>query len=409
MPGIGLDDRGRDQAAAVGARLADVPLDAIISSPLQRCRETAAAIAAARNGHQVAVTEDDRFAEVAYGDWTGKPIKRLAKEPLWRVVQAHPSAVRFPGPGGESLPGVQERAVAAIRDWNARLGPKAVYLVCSHGDVIKSIIADSLGLHLDMFQRIQVDPCSVSLIRYTPLRPFVVRMNDTGAGMGGLAKPEPAAGGPSQAAGAAAGRPGWARAMRLLVAGREDRDMAVYSYDSPERFVAGTVGQPGQRTFYLQASVRRPGDQRGRGEVPGEPAGGADRRAAGRGTERHRRAGRRAPPRPGLADDGPLDLPLTEDFRVGAIALAGTAKTSGWSSRPRRRLRRRSSRSPRTCRRTGPGVLRVRLSPAAARAFSKRAIQIVGQGRPPCPLCGLPLDAEGHICPRQNGHRVSNA
>jgi probable phosphomutase (TIGR03848 family) len=212
MPGIGLDDRGRGQAAAVAARLADVPLDAIISSPLQRCRETAAAIAAARsaglgpatprsaglgpatppNGHQVAVTEDDRFAEVAYGDWTGKPIKRLAKEPLWRVVQAHPSAVRFPGPDGESLPGVQERAVAAIRDWNARLGPKAVYLVCSHGDVIKSIIADSLGLHLDMFQRIQVDPCSVSLIRYTPLRPFVLRMNDTGAGLGGVAGSRPA-------------------------------------------------------------------------------------------------------------------------------------------------------------------------------------------------------------------------
>ena len=225
MPGIGLDDRGRGQAAAVGARLADVPLDAIISSPLQRCRETAAAIAAARsvglgpatprsagldpatprsagldpatppNGHQVAVTEDDRFAEVAYGDWTGKPIKRLAKEPLWRVVQAHPSAVRFPGPDGESLPSVQDRAVAAIRDWNERLGPKAVYLVCSHGDVIKSIIADSLGLHLDMFQRIQVDPCSVSLIRYTPLRPFVLRMNDTGAGLGGVAGSRQAQGG----------------------------------------------------------------------------------------------------------------------------------------------------------------------------------------------------------------------
>jgi probable phosphomutase (TIGR03848 family) len=207
-PGIGLDDRGQGQAAAVGARLAEVPLDAIVSSPLQRCQETAAAIAAARNGNQVAVTQDDRFAEVAYGDWTGKPIKRLAKEPLWRVVQAHPSAVRFPGPDGESLPGVQERAVAAIRDWNARLGPKAVYLVCSHGDVIKSIIADSLGLHLDMFQRIQVDPCSVSVIRYTPLRPFVLRMNDTGAGLGGLARAGPAAGGAGQQGGAAGGRPG---------------------------------------------------------------------------------------------------------------------------------------------------------------------------------------------------------
>ena len=210
-PGIGLDDRGRDQAAALAARLAGVALDAIISSPLQRCRETAAAVAAARDGHQVAITEDARFAEVAYGDWTGKPIKRLAKEPLWRVVQAHPSAVRFPGRDGESLAGVQERAVAAIRDWNSTLGPKAAYLVCSHGDVIKSILADSLGMHLDMFQRIQVDPCSVSVIRYTPLRPFVIRMNDTGTGVprtAGAAGAESAAGRPGTANGQAAGHSG---------------------------------------------------------------------------------------------------------------------------------------------------------------------------------------------------------
>jgi probable phosphoglycerate mutase len=210
-PGIGLDDRGRAQAAALAARLAGVALDAIVSSPLQRCRETAGAIAAARDGHPVTVTEDARFAEVAYGDWTGKPIKRLAKEPLWRVVQAHPSAVRFPGQDGESLPGVQERAVAAIRDWNSKLGPKAAYLVCSHGDVIKSILADSLGMHLDMFQRIQVDPCSVSVIRYTPLRPFVIRMNDTGTGVPAPARAagaESAAGRPGTANGQTAGRPG---------------------------------------------------------------------------------------------------------------------------------------------------------------------------------------------------------
>jgi probable phosphoglycerate mutase len=179
MPGISLDDRGREQARALGDRLAGVHLDAIVTSTLERCQQTAAAIAAARDGHQLAVQNDERFAEVGYGDWTGQPLKRLVKEPLWRVVQAHPSAMRFPG--GESLAGVQERAVAAIRDWNERLGPKAVYLVCSHGDVIKSIIADSLGMHLDMFQRIQVDPCSLSVVRYTPVRPFVLRMNDTGA------------------------------------------------------------------------------------------------------------------------------------------------------------------------------------------------------------------------------------
>jgi probable phosphomutase (TIGR03848 family) len=218
-PGIGLDDRGRDQAAALAARLAGVALDAILSSPLQRCRETAGAIAAARDGNPVAVTEDARFAEVAYGDWTGKPIKRLAKEPLWRVVQAHPSAVRFPGEDGESLPGVQERAVAAIRDWNSRLGPKAAYVVCSHGDVIKSILADSLGMHLDMFQRIQVDPCSVSVIRYTPLRPFVIRMNDTGASVPRPAGAESAAGRPGIANGQAAGHSGMSEGDAVIGGG----------------------------------------------------------------------------------------------------------------------------------------------------------------------------------------------
>src|SRR5215469_4398244 len=115
MPGIPLDDRGREQARVLGARLAGVHLDAIVTSTLERCRETAAAIAAARDGNSalpapalrarprhVAVQEDERFAEVGYGDWTGQPLKRLAKEPLWRVVQAHPSAVRFPGQDGES-------------------------------------------------------------------------------------------------------------------------------------------------------------------------------------------------------------------------------------------------------------------------------------------------------------------
>jgi probable phosphomutase (TIGR03848 family) len=187
-PGISLDDRGRAQAKAVGARLADVPIDAIISSPLDRCQETAAAIAGAREG-PLTVQTDERIGECHYGDWTGQPLKKLAKEPLWRVVQAHPSAVRFPGKDGESMLGMQDRAVGAVRDWNERLGRDAVYVICSHGDVIKSILTDSLGMHLDMCQRIQVDPCSLSVIRYTPLRPFVLRMNDTGGDVSGLKRP----------------------------------------------------------------------------------------------------------------------------------------------------------------------------------------------------------------------------
>src|SRR2546430_11762320 len=104
-PGIRLDDRGREQASALAARLAAVPLDAIVTSLLERCRETADAIAAARNGHPLAVQEDERLAEVRYGDWTGKPLRRLAKDPLWRGGAGPPHPGRVPGGGGRADPG----------------------------------------------------------------------------------------------------------------------------------------------------------------------------------------------------------------------------------------------------------------------------------------------------------------
>jgi probable phosphomutase (TIGR03848 family) len=185
-PGLHLDERGQQQAAAVAERLRPVPLAAVVSSPLDRCLDTASAVVAGRN---VELQVEDRLGECRYGDWTGRPIKELAKDPLWKVVQAHPSAVVFPGPEGEPLRETSARAVSAVRDWNARLGPDATWLACSHGDVIKAVVADALGLHLDQFQRIVVDPCSLTVIRYTELRPFVVRVNDTGGGIEDLLPP----------------------------------------------------------------------------------------------------------------------------------------------------------------------------------------------------------------------------
>lgn len=185
-PGVHLDERGQTQAAAVAERLRPLPLNAVVSSPLERCQETAAAVLQGREG--TPLHTDPRVGECEYGEWTGRPLKELAKEPLWKVVQAHPSAAVFPG--GEALRDTQARAVAAIRQWNAELGPDATYLVVSHGDVIKAVLADALGLHLDSFQRIAVDPCSVSVVRYTELRPFVLRSNDTGGGVADLLPPK---------------------------------------------------------------------------------------------------------------------------------------------------------------------------------------------------------------------------
>lgn len=182
-PGVHLDERGLAQAAALGERLRPVALTAVVTSPLERCRETATALVAGRQPPSP-LHVDERLGEVRYGAWTGRELKALRKEPLWTVVQGHPSAAVFPG--GEGLAEVSDRAVAAIRAWNQELGQDATYAVVSHGDVIKAILADALGLHLDGFQRISVDPCSLSVVRYGRLGTHVERVNDTGGGVAGL-------------------------------------------------------------------------------------------------------------------------------------------------------------------------------------------------------------------------------
>jgi probable phosphomutase (TIGR03848 family) len=178
--GVDLDDKGREQAAELVDRLGGLPIRELVCSPLLRCQRTIEPLADALGSTPVV---DDRLAEVDYGDWTGRKIGDLVKEPLWGVVQAHPSAAVFPG--GEGLAQVQTRAVAAVRDHDAQLaerhGGDALWLACTHGDVIKAVIADALGLHLDGFQRISADPASVSVIRYTRFRPFVLHVNHTGA------------------------------------------------------------------------------------------------------------------------------------------------------------------------------------------------------------------------------------
>jgi len=186
-PGVALDEIGRGQVEAAAARLRTVPLTAVVSSPLQRCQESALSVVTGRDG--IELQTDDRLGECRYGDWTGQPLKVLAKDPMWKVVQHHASAAVFPGPEGEGLAQTSARAIAAVRDWNARLGPDATWLACSHGDVIKAVLADALGMHLDLFQRIMIEPASVSVIVYSTTRPYVLRTNDIGGDLSGLIPP----------------------------------------------------------------------------------------------------------------------------------------------------------------------------------------------------------------------------
>jgi probable phosphomutase (TIGR03848 family) len=189
--GVHLDERGLDQARAAGDRLTGVPLASVVTSPLERCRETTREIVR-RQDPAPKVHSERGLLECDYGEWTGRELKGLAKEPMWRTVQAHPSGAHFPG--GETMAEMSARAIAAVRRWDAAVaaehGDHAVWVAVSHGDVIKAVLADALGIHLDAFQRIVVDPASLSVVRYTAVRPFVISMNTAAGDLSHLKPPK---------------------------------------------------------------------------------------------------------------------------------------------------------------------------------------------------------------------------
>ncbi len=194
MPGIELDEHGREQVEALAQRLRGLPVCRIVSSPLTRCQQTAAVLAA--NWPQVDTSQDDALGECHYGAWTGGRLRELVREPLWTVIQNHPCAARFPDSvehRGESIPQMAHRAVSAIRALDAQVadehGADSVWMAVSHGDIIKAVLADAAGAHLDHYQRFVVDPASVSVVCYTPSRPFVLRVNDAGADLDRLSRP----------------------------------------------------------------------------------------------------------------------------------------------------------------------------------------------------------------------------
>lgn len=172
--GVHLSERGRAQAEALVRRLEGVPLEAIYSSPLERCRETAAPLARSR-GLPVRPRRD--LLEVNYGEWSGRSIRQLARTRAWKVLQRTPSAVRFPG--GETLPEVQARAVDAVRAI-AEAHPGGVVAVVTHADVVRLAVAGLIGLPLDLYQRLAVDPGSVSVVALADAEVRALRVNDTG-------------------------------------------------------------------------------------------------------------------------------------------------------------------------------------------------------------------------------------
>lgn len=172
-PGVHLNDEGKAQAEALGKRLAHVALDQLYASPLERTMETAEAV---RQHHpRLTIRQHENIGEVRYGDWEGKHIAMLTMRKMWRVVQEYPSRASFPN--GETMRGVQVRAVNAIEDLVAK-HPRETVAVVSHADLIKMVLAHYLGMHLDNFQRIEVSPASISVLRLGHSRPYITAMND---------------------------------------------------------------------------------------------------------------------------------------------------------------------------------------------------------------------------------------
>lgn len=172
-PGVHLNDKGRGQAEALAQRLADWPIAAFYSSPLERSVETAQIIAAP---HNLDVQIREGVGEVRYGEWTGQSIKELAEEDAWRVVQYVPSRARFPN--GEAIREMQARAVSEL-DAIVAAHPEETVLVVSHADVLKAVLAHYVGLHLDLFQRLVVNPASLSVVLFGPMGPRLACLNDT--------------------------------------------------------------------------------------------------------------------------------------------------------------------------------------------------------------------------------------
>ena len=178
LPEVFLDDVGQASARSLATRITTVPVCHVVSSPLERTLQTTELVF----GQDVPVTHEERLIECDYGLWQGKALAELAKDELWSIVQKTPDEMVFPE--GEAMSAMAERAVSAVREWDTKLtqehGDKAVWAAVSHGDVIKAICADALGIPLRKFQRIVIEPASVSVIHYNKDEVSLSKLNDTG-------------------------------------------------------------------------------------------------------------------------------------------------------------------------------------------------------------------------------------
>ena len=379
-PGIHLNAEGKRQAAALAQRLHSLPIRAIYSSPIDRAAETAQAVAEAA-GLQVQIRT--QLAESETGEWTGRYYRDIQQEDAatWAALQAHPRGTRIPG--GETIDEIQTRMVAAI-DAICRDHHDSMVAVVSHADPIKAAICYYIGLDLDQFQKLVISPTSVSVLAVSDHGAALMTMNHSGD----LSDLVP--------------KPGHRLAVRRITWPQEGQHMpsTVYELKPVIRITATAAGQPGQRTFYIQARDQdRLFTLVCEKEQVAALALGIDSLLEEL-SSRHPDDSTEAPiPETDLE----LEQPLEPAFRIGQLGLGFDADANAIVL-VADEVAESEDTDPETL-----AQARFWASRSQVRALSRHAAAIVSAGRPLCPLCGEAMDPGGHICPKRNGHKKIEA
>jgi probable phosphoglycerate mutase len=376
-PGVHLNAQGQREAQDLARRTAHLPIEAIYSSPLERALDTADALAEC---HKLPVQIIAGLVESDAGEWTGKKITELNTTDTWKAIQTSPIGVKLPG--GESIDEVQTRMVAVIEAARQK-HPDGLVAIVSHADPLKSVIAHYLNLDLNQFQRIAISPASVTVLQVDDKGGAVLlRTNDTGP-LPKWEKPRPVKQEQSQA-----------QAGKTENEHEDGHKMAeaniVHDLNPVSRVTVGALGEPGQRTFFLQGRqdttmVTLVAEK----EQMNSLAQGV--------TELLSRLGDKTDAPAGIsAYELALEQPVEPLFRIGQLGLGYDQEND--------LIVIVAYAQPENEEQETVDVVRFWASRDQMRALARQVAEVAAAGRPTCVLCGRPIDPEGHFCPRRNGH-----
>ncbi len=380
-PGVHINAQGQREAEALARRLADLPIEAIYSSPLERAVDTANAVAFC---HHLPVQLRHDLGEGEVGEWTGKLIKELQETETWKAIQQNPVGVK--PPGGESIDQVQRRMVAEIESVR-RAHPEGVVAIVSHADPLKALISHYLNWDLNQFQKIAIHPASASILIVEDKGSWLVLLNHTGD-IPKIEKPKPKKEvAISEGEGMSAGSP---QAESRKEENKMTEANLLYDLNPVARVMTGAVGEPGHRVFYLQG---RQGTtlvtlQAEKEQISSLSAGIRDMLD---------KLGKRPNQE---TTSSPYEVSLEEPFEsLFQIGQLGLGYDQEHDLLVIVAYEAPAGENPDTV-----NIVRFWGTREQMRALAQHAAEVVASGRPICVLCGKPIDPEGHFCPRRNGH-----